>query len=340
MIIFVIIFLIIITLILLIINCFKEYSFKVDNFNNSKVESISFAYPTNKFKKYDLIRNNSLKNNFFSHIIPGKSIYNFNEEINYISHYSNCYFALTYKKSGWDCLRHYEIIAAGSIPYFLDIDNIPETIMTTFPKNLVKKAMKIRGVPSENYISNYIKKNNKLYLSIPTNFDYKNYYKLRYEILNHFENQCLTNKLIKNNLTYKQTYLISAFTNSKQDYMRDLFIISLLENNHNVYTNFDINYIFDDYNKDTNSMYGRGMTYTKCLNKNLKKNYKILNNFKNFKDYSNIIFTTKSNRPRLNIDNYVLPPSSFLYELDGNDINFVDKSMHKKTIKKFIRELN
>ena len=31
------------------------------------------------------------------------------------------WFALTRPKGGWDCLRHYEILAAGTLPYFLDL---------------------------------------------------------------------------------------------------------------------------------------------------------------------------------------------------------------------------
>ena len=43
-------------------------------------------------------------------------------------------FALTYKKAGWDCLRHYEILMNGCIPLFLDIESCPKNIITTLPK--------------------------------------------------------------------------------------------------------------------------------------------------------------------------------------------------------------
>ena len=39
-------------------------------------------------------------------------------------------------KRGWDCLRHYEIIAAGCLPYFPGIVKKPSTIMTNYPVEL------------------------------------------------------------------------------------------------------------------------------------------------------------------------------------------------------------
>ncbi len=44
------------------------------------------------------------------------------------------------RKGGWDCLRHYEIIASGSVPYFEDYERIPKFTMFDYPKKLQKKA--------------------------------------------------------------------------------------------------------------------------------------------------------------------------------------------------------
>ena len=49
-------------------------------------------------------------------------------------------FALTTKKCGWDCMRHYEILANGCIPYFPDIENCPSNTMALLPKELLLKA--------------------------------------------------------------------------------------------------------------------------------------------------------------------------------------------------------
>lgn len=49
----------------------------------------------------------------------------FTEEQDYYDDLSKSWFGLTCKKGGWDCLRHYEIIAAGSVLLFKDYDLKP-----------------------------------------------------------------------------------------------------------------------------------------------------------------------------------------------------------------------
>lgn len=49
----------------------------------------------------------------------------FTEEQDYYDDLSKSWFGLTCKKGGWDCLRHYEIIAAGSVVLFKDYNSKP-----------------------------------------------------------------------------------------------------------------------------------------------------------------------------------------------------------------------
>ena len=54
------------------------------------------------------------------------STYIFDDEESYYNDYAKSLFAITMKKGGWDCLRHYEILAAGCLPVFLNISqNLP-----------------------------------------------------------------------------------------------------------------------------------------------------------------------------------------------------------------------
>ena len=69
-----------------------------------------------------------------------KSTYIFTEEKPYFEDYQHSYFGVTGKKGGWDCLRHYEILMNGCIPFFQDIEKCPSTTMTRFPKELVVDA--------------------------------------------------------------------------------------------------------------------------------------------------------------------------------------------------------
>ena len=68
------------------------------------------------------------------------------QEAEYFDDYSRSYFGFTRRKAGWDCMRHYEIIAAGAIPYFVNLSQVPSRTMAPFPKALVLEAMSMPGV--------------------------------------------------------------------------------------------------------------------------------------------------------------------------------------------------
>lgn len=51
--------------------------------------------------------------------------YKFDNEKDYYDDLSRSWFGLTCKKGGWDCLRHYEIMAAGALLLFRDYDKKP-----------------------------------------------------------------------------------------------------------------------------------------------------------------------------------------------------------------------
>ena len=44
------------------------------------------------------------------------------------------YFWHHYKKAGWDCYRHYELLMNGCLPFFLDINDCPELTCRSLPK--------------------------------------------------------------------------------------------------------------------------------------------------------------------------------------------------------------
>ena len=98
------------------------------------VYPINFAIP--KEKIIHTINQKPL--NILAPLIPGKySTYIYENEKEYYQSYQNSIFALTYKKMGWDSLRHYEILMNGCIPLFLNIDKCPEKILTNLPKKLL-----------------------------------------------------------------------------------------------------------------------------------------------------------------------------------------------------------
>jgi hypothetical protein len=74
-----------------------------------------------------------------SPIIPWEP-YSFESYPEYLREYSKSHYALTFKKGGWDCNRHIEIMASGSIPIMPDIEDCPRMTMFFYPKNLMSFA--------------------------------------------------------------------------------------------------------------------------------------------------------------------------------------------------------
>ena len=113
----------------------KGLYFKRELKNSIKyVFPINFAIPKNK-----ILNNIKADPKFLlSPLIPGKlDTYIYKNENDYYEMYQNSIFGLTYKKVGWDCLRHYEILMNGSLPIFLNINKCPDLTMQNFPKKII-----------------------------------------------------------------------------------------------------------------------------------------------------------------------------------------------------------
>ena len=99
--------------------------------NKHNVLPISFAVPREKI----LENINEKPTNLLAPLVPGRlSTYVYDDEKTYYDMYSNSIFAITNKKLGWDCLRHYEILMNGCIPLFFNIEDCPKLILKTLPK--------------------------------------------------------------------------------------------------------------------------------------------------------------------------------------------------------------
>ena len=106
------------------------------------LNTLPYCVPDELFSDDDILSLDK-KKYVVSPLIPGdKSNYLFGpgEEAKYYDMYRQSMFAITQKKGGWDCLRHYEILAAGCIPIFEDLDKCPEDTLDSFPKSILKEA--------------------------------------------------------------------------------------------------------------------------------------------------------------------------------------------------------
>jgi hypothetical protein len=200
-----------------------------------------------------------LKTKLLSDLIPGVvSTYIYNTEEAYYNEYRLSYFALTKKKGGWDCLRHYEILANGCIPVFESIDKCPKYILSLLPKDLLKEGNKL-----------YDKLKTKHITQITTQ-DKDEYYELRKKLLQYTKQNLTTERLahyilikIKKTETIKILYLSK---DTSPDYLRCLTLHGLKTIfGENIHDYPKISHLYKSSTIEYNTLYGRGITYTNLL---------------------------------------------------------------------------
>jgi hypothetical protein len=138
---------------------------------------ISFGFPDKKIQKpLPKIRD-------VAPLIPGRvETYVYVDEAQYYRQYNESGFGITFKKNGWDCLRHYEIMGAQCVPAFLDIVNCPPRTCTTLPKSLL---LEVNAMIARNGTSGFLQK-------------FQNEYNdLAAKIQSHFQQYCTTTYLAK-----------------------------------------------------------------------------------------------------------------------------------------------
>ena len=234
---------------------------------------ISFCIPESK-----IIKHIPYKTKIFGSIIPGNSnTYIFNDESLYYADYQSAVFGITRKKAGWDCMRHYEILANGCIPFFYNLEDCPAATMTHFPKRLIIEAAKlIYSIEDLNNINiqNIIKE-------------------LTEYTRQHLTTKAMAEYVIKT-ISQSSATKILFFTHSQYpDYLRDQVLHgfkAIFKNNCHDFPK--INHMYTDYTDNTLNLYGRGFSYTKILepqDHNPQTSEDIINNIKN-KFYDFIVY--------------------------------------------------
>ncbi len=197
------------------------------------------------------------KDRDFAFIIPGDlSTYIYKKESEYYKDYQRSYFAITRAKAGWDAMRHYEILANGCIPYFLNLDKCNPQVLYFLPKDLIYEAMSLEGVS---------------YLKIDhTKFNKAKYYELLNKLLEHTRKHLTTKSIAQyllQKIDYKGDGKILFLTNKVEpDYMPDCILAGLKELFQERVIDFPkIDFIYKSYEGDILQLYGRGMSYTKII---------------------------------------------------------------------------
>lgn len=308
----------------------------------SKPFPIQFSIPSSK-----VIDHLPVKNRDFAFIIPwNQKTYIYDNEIDYYKGYQDSYFGITFKKAGWDCARHYEILANGSIPYFIDLDICRPENMVFLPKDLILEAMNLDGVPKLTKADLINPQNLKIDHS---KFDKVKYYEILNKIMAHVKNYLTSDKMAGYVLEKIGCHLSGTVlflsNEMKGDYLRDLTLIGLKELLKERLIDFPkIDFLYKNYSKDTSLLYGKGFSYTKILDDIPTNRTNIEERIRN-KEFDFIIYgSIHRGLPFYNLVYETYPANKIAY-LDGEDIwghnhrLFYDSSCDYKNIPNlFLRE--
>ena len=307
---------------------------------------IQFGFPDNKVCDLKIH-----KDMFFSDLSPRGNAkkYIFFKEKEYYQHYSRAYFAVTIKKGGWDCLRHYEILASGTIPYFIDIEKCPEKTLFNWPKDLLLEAQKIKGMPSKTYVKWSMKSGTLNKIKMSNSFDLEHYGELLEKLKRAFFNNLTTARiseyLIKKMNNPKKVLLLFGIHSSAIDYQRDTIIEGLINSNLtevDVYP-YPIWHRSDCHRQFLNTLYGRGFTCTANIHPEKISNKNWDEIWKNINLYDQIVVFTSSNKSIEALPDEVktklLESNLKFIWIDGNDIK-ADHSIPKNAKMVFRRELS
>jgi hypothetical protein len=154
-------------------------------YDDQDIHPISFAFPKEKI----IHPSGIVKDQLVSGAKPvfkdanGVAQYSFDNELDYYKEYSRSLFGETMRKGGWDCMRHYEIMAAGCVPVFHLIETCPKRTLTTLP---TEELLAVNGLLLE-YGAEWFTTEPGLTV----------YWELQHRIFDHFVNNCTTEALAK-----------------------------------------------------------------------------------------------------------------------------------------------
>ena len=261
--------------------------------------------------------------------------YIYNTEEEYYNEYKTSYFAITKKKGGWDCMRHYEIIANGCIPYFIDIEKCPKYTMFLLPKDLLIEGNAL-------YDSKFKNKNiNEL-----TEEDINEYKVLQTKLLDYTLAHLTTEKMAEYILQKTQFTGVSNILylsgDTSPDYLRCVTLHGFKELMGNKCHDYPkVPHIYKS-NINYSQLYGKGITYTNLLDPSLHNDEldaTIVENIKN-KYYDIVIYGSyHRGMPHYDLICQIYKPNEIIL-LCGEDIHKCNyNTFLKKGHSLFVREI-
>lgn len=285
---------------------------------------ITFSIPEEK-----IVQSFPKKTKLLSNLIPGNlKTYIYSTEREYYAEYQSSYFAMTTKKAGWDCMRHYEIIANGCLPYFPEIEKCPLFTMVLFPKHLTIQSNQL-----------YDKMKQALQPHLPE------YMKLWVEMLAYLRAYLTTQTVAKSILQrsgHKESKKILFLSGCiRPDYLRCLTLHGLktcMGTNCHDYPRLP--HMYSDFKGGP--LYGKGFSYSKLLDPSMRNHHldkTILEDIKT-NQYDIILYGSyHRGMPFYEIICQYYPPHKVIL-LCGEDLHCCDNSNFvKKGHPVFVREM-
>jgi len=294
----------------------------------NNVFPIAFSFPEEKN-----VLEIPKKEKLLSSLIPGNlNTYVYNNETDYYNEYKKSMFGITCLKSGWDCMRHYELMANGCIPYFLDIQECPKNTMSLLPKKLF--------VEGNNLFS-------KLQKKTSINDDDIQEYNILAKKMIDFTKNNLTTKVMANYILDKTNHnnasKILYIGISKPEYLSTLtlhgFKMRLGKNCHEYPKQ---NYLYKNNNIDLMKIYGKGITYSELIDVDLRDDTldeTLIEDIKN-KYYDIVIFSCYyRNMEHFQLINSIYKPNEIILMCGADVHDGSCISWSKKGHSVFVREL-
>jgi len=190
---------------------------------------------------------------FMCPIFPGHR-YSFTDEADYIDNYGRFSFALTHKKSGWDCFRHLEIMYSGAVPYMPDASLIPEFTMVHYPKKFLAEVAE--GL-----------RHSRVVISSDSHQKLASYF-----------NDNLTSAAMARYVLRAaeidddaKVLFVDAAAVAMPDYQSIFTLIGLKQTlGKRISVAFPLDYVYEDWAGDAAALYGRGFGYSRVLETSLK----------------------------------------------------------------------
>jgi hypothetical protein len=291
-------------------------------FENS-VFPITFSIPEEK-----MLQSIPKKTKLLSSLIPGDlKTYIYHTEKDYYEEYQKSCFAITTKKAGWDCMRHYEIVANGCLPYFPNLEECPLFTMTMLPKQLMFRS---------NILYEKMKKDSS---------DNKDYLPLLIDMMSYFKENLTTkavSKIILQRTGFKEVKRILFLSGcTRPDYLRCLTMHGLKQLiGSNCHDYPKLPHMYTDF--IGGSLYGKGFTYSKLLDPSLRNDSLDSNVIEDIKNNSYDIVIYGSYHRGMPLYDIVCKyyPIHKIILLCGEDLHCCDSSFFiKKGHRVFVREL-